>query len=844
MLRVTLKGVRGHLLRFLLTATSVMLGVAFVAGTFVLTDNLRRTFDAIFEGANLGIDAVVRGGEGGDALEGGSLRLLLPLELASDLEQVEGVRYVRPMLSGQAVLVGDDGTAVRAGGAPTMAFNFDPEDESIRLVEGRAPSGPGEIVVESQTLTRADLEVGDATTVVAAGDVREVTIVGEGRFAAEGGTFGATVVLFDPVVAQEWFAPEGTTSRFDVFGADGVEPDELTERLSAALPPEAEVITGAEQSAEDRESLQEVLGFISTFLLVFAGIALFVGAFIIFNTFSMLVAQRTRELALLRAVGAGRGQVLRMVLGEAVVVGLLGGILGLLAGVALAVGLRALIGSFGLPLGGDLPVQVRTVVVSLVLGVLVTVISAVMPAVRATRIAPVAAMRDDVALPERGLRVRGAVGLSVLAAGAALLGYGFVLDGSTSAIVVGIAAVAIFLGAAVAAPLVSRPVVRLVAAPMVLVLGSVGRLARQNALRNPRRTATTASALMVGLALVSGVTVLAASAKSSTNDLVDAQLTADFVLNGGGFSQFPAAVAERAAELPGVESVASLGGVPVEVDGEGSFALGADAAALVDSVRMTTVSGDLAALDSGDLAVSESLAEDRGLAVGDQVTTTVGTLVDVDLRVGAIYEDNPVVGAPVLIPMKLYTEGVPAAAQGIFSAYVKVADGADAAQVRDALVELVQPFVIVSVQDRDEFKAAQAAQIDQTLTILYVLLALSVVIAVLGIINTLALSVFERTREIGLLRAVGLTRSQLTGTITVESVTTAVFGALLGTALGLSFAVALQQALADDGLDRLDVPVVQILVMLALSALVGVVAAVLPSIRAVRLNVLRAITTE
>ncbi|SDQ78097.1 ABC transporter permease [Quadrisphaera sp. DSM 44207] len=836
-MRVALAGVRRHLVRFLLTATSVLLGVSFVAGTFVLTDTLDRSFTDLFASSAEGTDVVVRGLAGAEGPQGDALRSQLPLDLAERLRAVDGVAVAEPALSGSAVLVGADGTAVRQGGAPALGTGYVEDDPVLELVDGRSPTAPGEIAVEEATLARSGLDVGDRTRVLAGADVRDAQVVGVVRGAA---LAGSTLVVFDPASAREYYAPEGTVASFAVRAEDGVGQVELRDRVAQVLPAGAEAITGEEQVREDTENIREALGFISTFLLVFAGISLVVGCFIIVNTFSMLVAQRTRELALLRAIGASGRQVVGSVLAEALAVGAVGGVLGVGAGIGLAAVLAAVLGAVGLELTGGLVVAPRTLLVGVLTGVVVTVLAAVAPALRAARIAPVAAMRDDVALPERSLRTRALLGaLLVVAAGVGLwLSLGAL--GTTSGVGVALSALALFLGVAVAAPLLARPVLRVLAAPFT-ALRPVGRLARENALRNPRRTATTAGALMVGLALVTGVTVLTASTRSSTAAIVEESVRADLVLNAG-FTGFPPAASDAVRGVDGVASVAELAFVPSDL-GSG-FTVAADASDLAQNVVVDVEEGSLDALDDGDVLVSSSYAEEEGLAVGDELTATVGTLTGQQLRVGGVFADNQAVGSSVVLPASLVEQAVPEPQRLDLFGYVTLEDGADAAAVREAVTDAVAPYVVLSVQDREEYVSAQADQTQQLLITIYVLLALSVVIAVLGIINTLALSVVERTREIGLLRAVGMRRRQLAATITVESVLTALFGAVLGTVLGLVLGVALQRALVEQGLTELSVPGASLAGVFVVAAVIGVVAAVLPAVRAVRLDVLRAIATE
>jgi len=838
MLRVTLKSVRGHVVRFLLTLFAVSLGVAFVAGSFILTDGLRSTFDSLIETSAQGTDVSVRGLEGGSNITGEGMTTRLPLTLVDDLRAVDGVERAVPDVQGTILLVGKDGTAVRGvGGAPTLGFAYAADDPVLTLLEGRAPQGPAEVAVDSATLKRSGLSVGDTTQALVGAEPRQVTVVGEVKF--DGPLAGATLTLLDDASARAVFSPDSAVPSFSLTAAEGVSQDTLRERVTPVLPAQAEAVTGAQLQQETRDQVEVGLGFINTFLLIFAGISLFVGAFIIANTFSILVAQRGRELAILRAVGASRGQVMRVVLGESAVVGLAGSAVGLLLGVGLAAGLQPLI---GIESSGDLPVLPHTVLWSFGVGLVVTVLSALVPAVRASRVAPVEAMRADVVITPKGLRGRGIIGTVGAVLGVALLLVGVRGEVRWPVVVVGAALTVI--GVLVAAPLATRPVVRVVAAPFVLLMGTTGRLARENSLRNPRRTATTASALMIGLALMAAISVLAQSAKASVSDLVETQLTADYVLNGGGATQFPGTVGEKVARLPDVASVATIGGLGVESGDSTSLAIAADAEGIADNVKVTMTRGSLQALDAGDVLLSETLAKDRGWALGQSITATLGTLKDRSLRVGGIYQDNQVLSGAMIVPRALYREAVPTPEQGDFLVYVKARDGADVAALRSQLVDVVKPYLVVSVQDGSEFTDSQASQVNRILGILYVLLALSVVIAVLGIINTLALSVFERTREIGLLRAVGLTRPQLFRMITVESVATAVFGALLGAALGLGLGIALQRATAGQGLETLAIPWTTLIIVILAAAVAGVVAAVLPAVRAMRLDVLRAITTE
>jgi putative ABC transport system permease protein len=842
MLKVTVRGVFTHRLRFVLTAFAVMIGVALVAGTYVLTDSINKTFDDLVNTTSVGTDVSVRGvaSDTKDA-NGSPLRAALPLSLQDQLKTVSGVREVSPDLAGTAVLVGSKGTAVRNGNAPTLAFDYNPDSRIVHLVKGRGPTAKGEVAVESTTLKKSGLAVGAHTQALIGNTPQPVTIVGE--VSLDTSIAGATLVLVDKQTALDEFAPDGTVQSFTLTADKGVSQNELRQRVSAVLPANAEAVTGKTVGEESKKQFDTILGFISIFLFVFAVISLFVGAFIIANTFSMLVAQRTRELALLRAVGASRGQVIRVVLGEAFLLGLFGSLLGLGAGIGLAAGLKAVFALVGLDIAAGLPVHVRTIVVSLLIGTIVTTLSSLLPALRASRVSPIAALRDDIVAPVGGVLRRGLIGAGFIVLGAAALIPG-VTQQDVKWPLVGLGAALMVIGALVAAPATTRPVVRVVAWPFVLLAGTIGRLARENSLRNPRRTATTASALMIGLALMAAVSVIAASVKASVADVVQSQLTADYVLNGGGAAQFPVTVANAVAKLPDVASIATVRAVNAEIDKKGFFAIAGDSTGIADNVKLKVTSGSLSQLDTGQVLIAKSVARKQGWKLGSQLTASVGALKGQHLTVGGIYEDTQALGGQLIIPNQLYLKAVPGALQGDLFVYVKAKPGANLATLRDQLNTVVKPFLVVSVQDGDEFTSSQASSVNTILTIIYALLALSVLIAVLGIINTLALSVFERTREIGLLRAVGMTRRQTRRMITIESVSTAVFGAVLGAVLGLVLGIAVQHGLRSQGLGTLSIPYLPLVIVLIASALAGMVAAVLPAWRAARLDVLKAITAD
>lgn len=841
MTRVALRGIRSHLGRFLLSVLAVLLGVAFVAGTFSLRTMLSGTFDDIVETSLVG-DAYLRGAQevGGGTPDGGAARSRIPLTLADEAAAVDGVATVLPDITGPLVLVGADGTAVLSGGAPSFGLALHPEEPAARVVDGRAPAAADEIALESSTLEASGLGVGDPTTVVLGGELVDAEVVGEVAFGAP--VAGATIVFLDVATATTLYAADGTVATMAVYAEDGVDESTLADALAARFADRDDVaaVTGEELRAETQEQIEEVLGFVSTFLLVFAAVALFVGAFIIANTFQMLVRQRLREFAMLRAVGASPAQVFTSILVQAAVVGAVGSALGVGAGVGLVAVLRTVFEQMGMELSGRIPLDGFTVLVSVAVGTLVSLAAAAVPARRAALTPPVEAMRDDVVVHDRASTVRAALGVVALVGGlaavvAAVRGLG---DGGP---LVGIGAAAVVLGVLLLAPAIVPVSIGALAGPAVALLRPLGGLARGNVTRSPRRTASTAGALMIGMALVGAASVLAASTQASTRGIVEDESTADYLLQSATRS-VPLELVEQVRALPEVGGADPLSVGSVVVAGESRSAIGVPPTIFSTSLDVTVVDGDPGSLADGEVVVQRGVAEDEGWAVGDRVAVR-GALGEDEATIGAVI-DSRAVGVPVVLPESLFAELVPATQTTVDTVFVLAADGVDPADLRAALVEVARPYVIVSVMDNEEFADQLAGQVDQVLVILYALLGLSIVIAVLGIVNTLALSIAERTREIGLLRAVGLGRLQLASVVTIESVLTAVFGTLLGLVVGVGLASTLPTVFADEGLSTLAVPWTQLGVLLALAVVIGVLAALWPAVRAARMDVLDAVSYE
>ena len=839
MRRLVLRSLLAHKLRLALSGLAVVLGVAFVAGTLTFTDALNRTFTNLLE--STAADVVVTA-DGPFEAQGPGMAsaALLPESLADDVARLDGVASVAGSVQSEGVyVIGTDGKVVATGGAPGVGLGWDPREESgLTLTAGRAPRAPHEIVLDEATAETTGYEVGDQVDVLTPGPRLETTVVGTLRFGDSGGLAGASLVAFEQDTAQDLLAEPGMVHALSVETEDGASDAAVAQRVEQALGAGVAVATRAEHVEAQKETIEGELSFISTFLLVFAGIALFVGSFIILNTFAMLVAQRTKQLALLRALGARRGQVTRMVMLEALVLGLVGSTVGLFGGLGIASALRAAFGTMGLTLDGALALTPTTVVAAYAVGVLVTVVAAYRPARRAAKVPPVAALRDDQAMPERSLRVR-AVSGSVLAAlgGAGLVvgGLDVAGDAGTSALFVGLGSLSLLVAVITLSPVLAAPFIRLVGAVLPRLAGPAGKLARDNALRNPRRTAATASALMVGATLVSAFSIIGASANASIGTTVDETLHAEYIVSTAVGQPFSPVIAKQMREVDGVSAVGVSRLGSAQLDGEVATFMAADATTLDEGMRLDMVEGD-----DGGFIVDVATAEERGWEVGDVVPALGMNGVELGLDLTGTYETNPAVG-PIVLPLEdLERLGGQELDRWLF---LSLADGADAAEVRSAAEAVLVDYPVVSVKDRAEFTQEQQAQVGQILMIINAMLVLSVLIAVLGIVNTLALSVMERTHEVGLLRAVGMQRRQLRRAVRWEAVLIALFGAVLGLALGVTFGTSLVSVMDAQGIEELAVPVARLGGLVVIAGVVGVLAALWPARRAARLPVLEAIAT-
>ena len=847
MWKVTRKGLLAHKLRLAMTALAIVLGVAFVAGSFVLTDTIERSFTGVIDQLAGGIDLQVRPAGADADFEGGfsQERPTLSPELLDQALAVEGVAAGEPVVGGRAQVISPEGQPIGGQGAPTLGYNApqEPGFADIDVRDGRLPEIDGEVALDAFTFRTQGFALGETVQLTTGGAVEEAELVGVVGFGEADNLAGATVVVFDLDTAIDRFSPTGEFDQLELVAEEGVDNDELAARVFEALGDEVEVLTSEQLVEENTEAIAGFLTVFSNSLLAFAGVALFVGIFIIVNTFSITVAQRVREFALLRAVGASRRQVLGSVLTEAGVLGLLGGIVGVVVGIGLAVGLQAMLAAFGLDLPADgVTLLPRTVIVALLVGLLVTVAAAIGPALKATRIAPVEALQAA-ALPPPPRRgwLRLVLGALVTALGVGLLVIGLFGDGG--AVVLGSGTVLVFVGVALLSPLLTRPVLTVLGAPIARLLGIRGELARENAMRSPRRTATTASALMIGVGLVGFVTVFGASLSASMEDAIDEVYRLDFdVRDASGFQPISPDIGDELAELEEVDLALTQRMGQFEYgDDQSGFLVGVDMARLTDIYAIEFLEGSLEDVAAGGIALADSFAENAELDYGGDFTLGFPATGEATLEVTAIF-DGQSIDVPAMLALDTHRQHY--RTDEAFAVGVRLADGVDLAQGQAAVDAVLASYPGVVAMDRAAVRENLTGQINQMIGVVYGLLALAIVIAFVGIVNTLALSVFERIREIGLLRAVGMGRRQVRSMVRWESVMIALLGVGLGLVIGVFFGWLLVEALQEDFPLRFVLPAVQLLVAVVIAVLAGVLAGVLPARRAARVDVLRAITTE
>jgi len=855
MTRVALNGLLRRKLRAALTAIAIVLGVAMVSGTFVLTDTIEAAFSTVFTQAYKNSDAVITGKSAiGNGNNNNGTRVQPPAMPASLLTQVRALPQVAAAsggISDNAQLVGHNGKAISHGGSPGLAFSYSPAGQRfnpLSLTSGTWPSAPDEVDIDASTASKEGFSVAEPIGVIARGPVQMFRIVGTVKFASVSSLGGATIAIFTLPTAQQLFNKQGRLDEINVAAKKGVSPNQLVRAIQPLLPPDSQVRTGQAQAQQATKDTSAFLTIFKDFLLAFGGIALFVGSFVIANTLSITIAQRMRELATLRTLGATRRQVLRSVLLEAFMIGLLASIVGLFLGLALAKGLNSLLVSFGIDLPQTSVVfAVRTIVVSLLVGVLVTMLAAVRPALRATRVPPIAAVREGAVLPpSRFARFTTHAALVTIAAAVAVILVGLLVAGLSTAvrlIAVGVGAVALFMGVAMLAPALVPPLARVLGWPAARLGGSAGGLARANSIRNPARTASTASALMIGLALVTLVGVLAAGLKARFQNSVNQEFVADYAVTAtNNFSPISLASEQALRHVPGV-LVAS--GVRA---GQGR--------AFGSTINVTGVSPDVgsvisikwqaggpqtpAQLGADGAFVSNSYASAQHLHIGSPlpVETPSGTTLPLVLR--GIYKPPP--GAPPFGDVTISTARFDSAYQNPQNLFtlVNMQGGVTAANT-STLNAALSGFPDAKVQTKSQFEQNQLSSLTTLLNLLYALLSLSIVVSLFGIVNTLVLTVFERTRELGMLRAVGMSRRQVRRMIRHESVITALLGATFGIPVGVVMALLVGSAIK---YYVFTVPVGTLIVFVIAAIIAGLIAAIFPARRAGRLNVLAALQYE
>jgi putative ABC transport system permease protein len=847
--KVALRGLLARKTRLALTALAVALGVTLITGTYVFTDTINRSFDQIFSVSFAKTDVVV---SPDDDLSGDDATTIpLTSALLNRIEGIDGVKEAQGAINDQSgVVLGKDGKPVSHGAPMFIASVQSLSFATLQVADGRFPRTADEIALDKGTADREHYDLGDLIAVQGKAAKKRFRLVGEttlGGVSSLGGAAFASLVLPE---AQRMTGKQGKYDLISIDTDPGADVPAVVRELKRTVGPGINVRTGRQEAKDRSDTIRSSLSFLSTALLAFGGISLFVGAFIIFNTFSITVAQRAREFALLRTLGATRRQVLRSVLGEGLTIGVLGSVAGLVLGIGVAKGLKAIFSAIGIDLPSNGTVLLdRTIIVSLLVGTIVTVLSCLAPALRATRVPPVAALREGVAMPEtRSSRLAFPLAVALTGLGVLLLVLGlFFVSGSTGALsLVGGGAVLTFLGVALLSPRLVGPIAGAVGAPLERLFGLTGRLARENSIRQPGRTATTAAALMVGVALVSFASIFAAGAKQTIADAVDNGLRGQFILqNQAGFGAFTAGAGEAVAKLPGVAVVSPLRGAQTRVAGvTGKQGItGIDPATFERVYRVTVKHGGADAvrtLAAGQVLITDGYADDHDLAVGGRLRVRTPRGATLTWTVHGVVKDKGKLIGPLVAPNAELQRDFGVGTDQL--TFVGLAPGADAVAVKqqiDALLE--RDFPQAEARTAEQFKDDQRAQINSLLGLIYALLALSVIVSLFGIVNTLVLSITERTRELGMLRAIGTSRKQVKRMIRLEAVITALIGGILGVVMGVVLAVLVTRAIDDFSLS---IPIVTLIAVLIASGVAGVLAAILPARRAARLDVLQALAYE
>ncbi|MGW0961612.1 ABC transporter permease [Streptomyces gelaticus] len=842
MFRTALRNVLAHKARLLMTVLAVMLGVAFVSGTLVFTDTLgnalrnqsAKSYDDVAV-------AVTTYADQRDEKTPGITAATL-----KKIQGLDGVDTATGRVSGFAGVADPDGKLIGNGWSNTGG-NYSPgkngKDSAYTFVDGTGPVAADRIALDKETAKRGEYHVGDRVRVATNGPVKEYTL--SGVFTTEDGAVnaGGSLVLFDAEVAQKLYLRPGVFRDANVSAAPGVSAEKLLAEVKPLLPKDADAKTGQALADEQAKQIESGLSGLSTMLLAFAGIALFVGVFLIANTFTMLVAQRTKELALMRAVGASRRQVKRSVLIEAAVVGLIASVVGFAIGLGLAVGLRSAMSLLGgkIP-AGPLVVSPTAVVAAFAVGVLITVLAAWLPARRAAKIPPVAAMSSVHATATvKSLVLRNSIGAVLTLLGAAGIVAGASRGGSSGRTVIAAGAFLALVGVIVLIPLLSRPVIALVRPLLKRLFGVSGKLAAQNAVRNPRRTGATASALAIGLTLVTGISVLGVTLGQAVDRMTTDNVKADYMVTMASGDPLDKSALAALEKADGVSAVSPQQATSLRVKDEYHSASAVTPGEVQKIFAITTLSGSLDSLGKGEIAVAEKTAKSNGWKTGDTLRVKFDDDKNGELKVGAVFEDNEFLSS-VLMPKNIADQHGSLA--DIREVWLKMDGGATKAN-EQALVDALGNNPAMSIMDRQDIRDMFGGSVNLAMNIMYGLLAMALIIAVLGVVNTLAMSVFERQQEIGMLRAIGLDRRRVKRMIRLEAVVISLFGAVVGVALGMFLGWAIGHTLSSDIPDyALVIPWDRIAVFLVLAGIVGVLAALWPARSAAKLNMLTAIKTE
>jgi putative ABC transport system permease protein len=829
-----------HRLRLVLTALAIALGVAFMSGSFVFSATLTRGLDSLFAQASTGTDVEVMHSSPGGSTITGSPAQPLPAFMLAAVRRVPGVAAADGEISAQAVLLGRDGKPLPGSFGVALSWPPDaPFQTTFSRRSGQPPAGPGQVMIDRGSARRGHFAVGETIGIAIAGHAVPFTISGITGYGSGASIGGGSMAIFSLGAAQQLFGKTGEYDRIVVKAAPGVSATQLRDRVASVLPAGDEAVTAASASASAARQINGQLGILTDFFLGFAGIALFVGAFVIWNTFSIMVGQRTRELALIRALGASAGQVFRSVLAEATIIAAAASIVGVGLGLGLARGLAALLSAFGfsLPVSG-LALPTAELAVAIGIGIAMTVVAALAPAYRATRVSPVQAMRDPAPEPARFPARRLAGGLAVTAAGLAALLTG-ILGGTGQIVLAAGGAACCFIGITVLAPLTVRPLAYLAGAPLVRLPGRVGVLARGNTMRNPKRTSATAAALMIGLAVIAVTAVLVSSARATIGQQVSAASRTDiYVQTTNGDTGLSPALAGTIARQPGVRAVTEVRQTNATVAGAANRNVdGVDPAAIGQFTDLGVTAGRVSALNTpGGIMVSSDAASGRGWKAGDTIQVQFGSYGVYRLRIVAIFANvGPLSGY-------LVSNTTMAADSGVRTDRVDLVRAP--ASARRAIQAALAGYPGAQLLDQTGYIASQTSVLNSLLTLVTAMLILAIVIALLGVVNALALSISERTREIGLLRAIGMQRGQLRQMVAAESMIISVIGALLGILLGLGLGAALAAALTRSQQATVAIPAGQLVIYILATAAAGVLASIGPARRAARLDMLTAIAAE